>query len=122
MQLARDVIGFGFYIPVYELLYRNLYHKNDTLANIVAGGTAGSLSWISICPLDVIKSRMQSQNFQNPTYKSWMHCTMVTYRKEGLGAFFKGGLVLAVRGFPVNAVIFLFYANSRSFLEKVHLH
>ncbi len=55
VQLYRDAIGFLFYIPVYELIYRRCWHWNDTAATVLAGGIAGSLSWASICPLDVIK-------------------------------------------------------------------
>jgi hypothetical protein len=56
------MIGFNFYIPIYELIYRRLRGKNNeytTQATLVAGGCAGVAGWNTILPWDVIKNRMQ---------------------------------------------------------------
>jgi len=120
VQMVRDVIGFIFYLPVYELLYRKMHpYTNETMAQILSGGLAGSVSWISITPLDVIKSRMQAQAEGNHLYRSSWHCAKVTYQTEGAGAFYRGVMVSAVRGFPVNAVLFVVYAKSMAFIEKL---
>ena len=61
---SREVPSFGLYILSYDRLYdfmvnNNLTDKNAIIASIVAGGTAGCLTWLSIMPFDVIKSRLQ---------------------------------------------------------------
>uniref|UniRef100_A0A915ARI7 Mitochondrial carrier protein n=1 Tax=Parascaris univalens TaxID=6257 RepID=A0A915ARI7_PARUN len=49
VMFCRDIIGYLFYLPVYEILYRNLsrYHFNETFAQAMAGGVAGSVGWFS---------------------------------------------------------------------------
>ena len=37
-----------------------------------AGGVAGMLSWLCNIPVDVIKSRMQSDDLANPRYRNTM--------------------------------------------------
>ncbi|CAD6187009.1 unnamed protein product [Caenorhabditis auriculariae] len=57
VMFYRDNIGFLFYLPVYEGLLR-LFRKNDldnAAFQMLAGGIAGSTSWFSICPLEVLK-------------------------------------------------------------------
>ncbi|KHN82550.1 Solute carrier family 25 member 45 [Toxocara canis] len=119
VMLYRDLIGFLFYLPVYELLYRNLLQNgyNETFAQVIAGGTAGSAGWFSICPLEVIKNRIQtSHTFPSGSiYKA----AMQIYRDEGWIAFFKGGLTLIIRGFPVNAVLFVVYNKSMMFMQAM---
>jgi hypothetical protein len=71
------LLGFQFYIPIYELVYRRLRgakNENRTMATLVAGGLAGEKNqniyekelkilgiagWNSILPWDVVKNRMQ---------------------------------------------------------------
>ncbi|KHJ79905.1 hypothetical protein OESDEN_20434 [Oesophagostomum dentatum] len=60
----RDSIGYLFYIPVYELILRFMRTRkvNDTGAQLLAGGCAGVSGWLSVCPLEVVKNRIQAEN------------------------------------------------------------
>ena len=92
---------------------------------LLCGGLAGVITWASIFPLDVIKTRVQSQS--TPIMASEEHHPLLTqqgraernvagtrldafqitklaYREEGVGVFFRGLGVCSMRAFIVNAV------------------
>ncbi|KAL6740960.1 hypothetical protein Aduo_014263 [Ancylostoma duodenale] len=113
----RDNIGYLFYIPVYELILRFMRNRkvNETGAQLFAGGCAGVSGWLSVCPLEVIKNRIQAENSARK-----MTATEVARRiwsREGASAFYRGGLAMSIRGFIVNAVVFLVYENTFSLID-----
>ncbi|TID22401.1 mitochondrial carrier [Venturia nashicola] len=70
----RDAVGYGFYFWSYEICNRILTPSNKTMEEedsqkmaaakvLLAGGIAGVITWASIFPLDVIKTRVQTQSF-----------------------------------------------------------
>ncbi|KAG0265629.1 hypothetical protein DFQ27_000504 [Actinomortierella ambigua] len=67
VTILRDAPGYGVYFLGYEWLKRVLEVPNgetggiNTWKLLFAGGMAGTLSWASIYPLDVIKTRLQTQ-------------------------------------------------------------
>ena len=84
---------------------------------MVAGGTAGSISWLSICPVEVVKNRIQTSTTQ--TGKNVLRMVRQIAQDEGIRSFYRGGFVLVLRGFPVNALIFVVYGNIMQALEKI---
>lgn len=44
----------------------------------------GMLSWWSILPLDVIKSRVQGDCPHNPQYKGMIHCATIIWKSQGV--------------------------------------
>ncbi|GJJ68184.1 solute carrier family 25 (mitochondrial carnitine/acylcarnitine transporter), member 20/29 [Entomortierella parvispora] len=67
VTILRDAPGYGVYFLSYEGLKRVLEVPPGDTSGIntwkllFAGGMAGTLSWASIYPLDVIKTRLQTQ-------------------------------------------------------------
>lgn len=75
---VRDAVGYGFYFVTYEVSRRsweqhvtNRRHpgsmlgsdgSGDAMGILLCGGLAGVATWASIFPLDVIKTRVQTQN------------------------------------------------------------
>ncbi|KAK4216322.1 mitochondrial carrier domain-containing protein [Rhypophila decipiens] len=65
----RDSIGYGFYFWSYELTSRWMASTTtpgsegaaDPARVLLCGGLAGIVTWASIFPLDVIKTRVQTQ-------------------------------------------------------------
>lgn len=124
ITLARDAIGYGFYFAGYEGMKSVLPNGNGGI--LIAGGLAGCLSWLSIFPLDVIKSRMQSTP---QLYSSTWDCVQKIYaegspllsrhsettegtpllRTGGISLFWRGVGVTMFRAFIVNAVTFFTY-------------
>lgn len=83
--LVRDTPSGGLYFLVYHGCQRWLdrlspFKGSDAGRELVAGGLAGMLSWGSIIPLDVIKTRMQAEG--NP-YKSMGACFVGIARVRG---------------------------------------
>jgi solute carrier family 25 carnitine/acylcarnitine transporter 20/29 len=93
---------------------------------LLCGGLAGVITWASIFPLDVIKTRVQTQilypvpaqggeqsallqpNAQMPRMTS-IEIAKQAYRTEGAGVFFRGLGICSVRAFVVNAVQWAVY-------------
>ena len=88
---------------------------------LLCGGLAGVITWASIFPLDVVKTRVQTQVLhpgpaqggeqsallQSEVPKPRMTSIEVAkraYRTEGAGVFFRGLGICSVRAFVVNAV------------------
>ncbi|KUI59458.1 Mitochondrial basic amino acids transporter [Cytospora mali] len=132
----RDSIGYGFYFWSYELTTRwmgswqSSSGQDERLVGAVTGseaanvllcgGIAGVVTWASIFPLDVIKTRVQAQVYSSNTSVGVIGETMPllrkperlgavetarqAYREGGLRVFFRGLAVCSIRAFIVNAV------------------
>ncbi|WEW61818.1 high copy suppressor of abf2 [Emydomyces testavorans] len=90
---ARNAPGsfalFGGSAFAKEYLYSlNDYNKATWLQNFVASVAGASASLIVSAPLDVIKTRIQNRNFENPESGFRIVSSMV--RNEGMTSFFKG--------------------------------
>jgi solute carrier family 25 carnitine/acylcarnitine transporter 20/29 len=126
----RDPIGYGFYFWAYELSKRMMPGWTDdanSAANVtrtlLCGGIAGVVTWTSIFPLDVIKTRIQgyaetqalseasplrleSSLRRKPlgTPPGAIEVAKTVYQQEGTMGFFRGLGICNVRAFVVNAV------------------
>jgi solute carrier family 25 carnitine/acylcarnitine transporter 20/29 len=93
---------------------------------LLCGGLAGVVTWASIFPLDVIKTRVQTQVLgpslhidgetgallPDPTTRGRLGTLQIArdaYRTEGLSVFFRGLGICSVRAFVVNAVQWAVY-------------
>ncbi|OIW26375.1 mitochondrial carrier [Coniochaeta ligniaria NRRL 30616] len=121
----RDSVGYGFYFWSYELSRRWMgrYGGNETADVLLCGGLAGIVTWASIFPLDVIKTRVQTQvltpesapllgadglEVKAKRLGAWQ-VARETYREGGAKVFFRGLGVCSVRAFIVNAVQWAVY-------------
>ncbi|KAB5585441.1 mitochondrial GTP GDP transporter [Coniochaeta sp. 2T2.1] len=64
------------------------YNKASWFQNFIASIAGSSASLIVSAPLDVIKTRIQNKNFDNP--ESGIRILTKMFRNEGIPAFFKG--------------------------------
>ncbi|EGG18749.1 mitochondrial substrate carrier family protein [Cavenderia fasciculata] len=86
---------------------------------ICAGGCAGMSFWFSIYPLDVIKTRIQTQPNNSPLkYGGIIDCAKMIYKQEGLSAFYRGFTATLFRAFPTSAINFLMYETTRKLLNS----
>ena len=126
----RDSIGYGFYFWSYELATslwpvsgtdETSSFRHEAPKVLVCGGLAGIATWASVFPLDVIKTRVQTQAMGSAGEASPLigqgHCqarehkrvgawrtARDAYRAQGVRVFFRGFGVCCVRAFIVNAV------------------
>lgn len=130
----RDSIGYGFYFWSYELASRQWPQPNSDNTSwvrheaakvLMCGGIAGVVTWASVFPLDVIKSRVQTQPWgpveHTPLMQEYgqsarperrqgaIEVARTALRQEGAGVFFRGLTVCSVRAFVVNAVQWAVY-------------
>jgi len=129
----RDSIGYGFYFWSYELTSRFLVAEmkdrgfdsagQETAKVLVSGGIAGVVTWASVFPLDVVKTRVQAQVLSESTpllatgtvvrleqrKLGAVEIARNAYRNEGAGVFFRGLGVCSLRAFVVNAVQWAVY-------------
>lgn len=132
----RDSIGYGFYFWSYELASScwpsssrpddadgavSLRHEAPKI--LLCGGLAGIVTWASVFPLDVIKTRVQTQPW-SPTPEASplipgrppahgrlgaLQVAREAFREGGLRVFFRGLAVCSIRAFMVNAVQWAVY-------------
>lgn len=123
----------------YEWMKQTTTSPDDTdhetaMKVLLCGGLAGIITWASIFPLDVIKTRVQTQVFHEPHEQAERHALLQTstkenrigaldiakhaYRTEGAGVFFRGLGICSVRAFIVNAVQWACYEWMMRLLQK----
>jgi solute carrier family 25 carnitine/acylcarnitine transporter 20/29 len=91
--------------------------EGSTCKILLSGGIAGVATWVSIFPLDVIKTRLQcgSESGRTATvsngrtysmasnFSGALHIAKEVYLKDGIRVFFRGLGVCSARAFIVNA-------------------
>ena len=100
--------------------------RDTAMKVLLCGGLAGVITWASIFPLDVIKTRVQTQALHSAPFRtgeqgallpievqktrlSSVEIAKQAYRNEGAGVFFRGLGVCSIRAFVVNAVQWAVY-------------
>ncbi|KAL0036201.1 hypothetical protein WJX79_007894 [Trebouxia sp. C0005] len=119
--LLREVPGCAAMFAAYEAIKLSAA-KQQGLSNtnelgkgtlMVAGGAAGAVYWLTVYPADIIKSKLQTDSYQQPAYRGTLHCARQLYAADGMAAFFKGFSPAFGRSVPANAAAFLVYEMVR---------
>ncbi|KAG7219544.1 hypothetical protein INR49_019022 [Caranx melampygus] len=87
-MILRDVPGYTLYFIPYTI-FCNLLKPDATSSPHpcsiwLAGGLAGSISWVTATPADVVKSRMQADAQLQRKYRGIVHCIVHSYRTDGI--------------------------------------
>lgn len=95
--------------------------REEVAKVLLCGGIAGVVTWASVFPLDVVKTRVQVQGQVQSGEAGLLLSTSVAqrkgaleiarqaYRNEGAGVFFRGLGVCSLRAFIVNAAQWAVY-------------
>src|SRR5277367_2508531 len=110
---ARDGPGSAAYFATYEYIKRRMTPIDPATgkpsgdlsltAITCAGAAAGVAMWVTIYPVDTVKSRLQSMDGK-PTISGIIKSV---YAKGGIKAFFPGFGPAIARAVPANAATFL---------------
>ncbi|KAL8710470.1 MAG: hypothetical protein Q9220_004902 [cf. Caloplaca sp. 1 TL-2023] len=117
VTLLREAQAYGVWFLTFEYLMRRhtsttQQKRSDIPAPMIAlyGGLAGEALWLSSYPLDVVKSKMQSDGFlpgDRRRYATMRDCFGQTWREEGMRGFWRGVGPTMVRALPVSAGTFI---------------
>ncbi|EIW68366.1 hypothetical protein TREMEDRAFT_32480 [Tremella mesenterica DSM 1558] len=112
----RDGLGYGSYFLAYEYLVQRHIRtkgvKREDIApiwSVTYGAAAGYALWFSIYPIDVIKSKLQTDHL-NPTkrqYKGMIDCATQVWRTSGWKGFTGGLTPTLVRSPFANGATFV---------------
>ena len=124
----------------YEWSKQNMTTPEDTdrqtaMKVLLCGGFAGIMTWATIFPLDVIKTRVQTQALQtaphadgethpllpgraHPNRLNTFQIAREAYRSEGASVFWRGLGICSVRAFVVNAVQWAVYEWMMRLLQQ----
>ncbi|KAI1487052.1 mitochondrial carrier domain-containing protein [Biscogniauxia mediterranea] len=114
VTVLREAQAYGVWFLAFEWMMsadasRHRVDRRDVPAYKVAlyGGLAGEALWLASYPLDVVKSKMQTDGFgANMRYRSMRDCFAQTWRAEGARGFWKGLAPTLLRAMPVSAGTF----------------
>ncbi|XP_055634825.1 mitochondrial basic amino acids transporter [Toxorhynchites rutilus septentrionalis] len=115
---ARDMPGFSSYFVSYELMVRSVSNPSPFVI-LMAGGLAGTISWLLTFPIDVIKSRLQADGMTGkPKYNGIVDCLRRSHAEEGLSFLSRGLASTLMRAFPMNAVCFLIVSYVMKYFDE----
>ncbi|MCJ1484735.1 hypothetical protein MMC06_004908 [Schaereria dolodes] len=114
VTILREAQAYGIWFLTFEYLMnadaaRNKVKRDEISSLKVAGygGLAGEALWLASYPLDVVKSKMQSDGFgPSMKFKSMSDCFRQTWKLEGMRGFWKGIGPTLLRAMPVSAGTF----------------
>ncbi|KAG8704934.1 Mitochondrial carrier protein ymc2 [Ceratobasidium sp. 423] len=124
----REATGYGAYFWAYEKLVQREMRVNNCKREDIAptkailfGAAAGYALWAVIFPIDMIKSRIQTDGFSFATgqkYKSGTDAVRQIWKAEGIPAFTRGLVPILVRSPFANGATFLGFELASRFLNK----
>lgn len=105
ITFLREGPSYGVYFVTYEMLTKTSSKETiSTLHMLLAGGFAGTASWVISYPIDVIKSRIQAE--RSNRYAGALDCLKKSVRAEGYSCLYRGLNSTILRAFPTNAATF----------------
>lgn len=129
LHLLRESIGTGIYWTIYESMHRIPFisptgtrQGATDFGHFLAGSFTGSLAWIFVFPLDLVKNVYQKQVFALPADRmSISQCIKHIYTSKGkmnLLVFYTGMWPTMLRAFPIHGVNLLIYEWLLKFLRS----
>ncbi|OLL27094.1 putative mitochondrial carrier [Neolecta irregularis DAH-3] len=111
----RESLGAGAYFFTYESLVARELKKGKRRADISSiklclfGASAGYAFWLSCYPIDVVKSKLQTDSLvkADQRYKSSIGCFRHIIQIHGVPGLFRGLTPTLLRAAPVSAATFM---------------
>ncbi|KAF8268631.1 mitochondrial carrier [Lactarius quietus] len=128
VTFLREATGYGVYFWAYEkLVQREMAQKGIRREQIslgkaiLYGAAAGYALWAVIYPIDMVKSRMQTDGFSpldGQKYRSTLHCVRTVWKSEGISAFTRGLGPTLIRSPFANGATFLGFEMANRLLNS----
>ena len=110
--LDMTLIGFLPYnalsFTIYSYLRDNKYFNNYTYNNLIYGGFAGTGAVSITYPSDLIRRRLQLQDFDKnvPRYTGIIDCASKIIKSEGITGLYRGLIACYIKVFPTMGIQF----------------
>lgn len=119
-EMPANALYFGSYEGTKRLFARGgPTEKLGTAPLMTSGAVAGFSFWATVYPVDVIKTRLQTDSDTRPRYKGMLDCSRQIVQKEGWAAMYRGVGPCLARSMPANAVTFVVYEWAHAKLAKL---
>jgi len=121
--MLREGTAFGLYFSFYEWMISQMLTPGENRAQLnmssvaLAGSLTGLFVWIATYPIDIIKTRIQVDNFLNPEYKGSFDCLKKSVKSHGLSGLYKGFTPCALRAMPANGATFIAYETTMQLMD-----
>ncbi|KAI5806332.1 mitochondrial carrier protein [Geopyxis carbonaria] len=113
VTLLREAQAYGVWFLAFEyMMAQTIKHtKREDIPSwkiALYGGLAGEALWLSSYPLDVIKSKLQTDGLNGSAkiYESGMDCARKLWASNGMMGFWRGLTPTLMRALPVSAGTF----------------
>ncbi|CAH2234406.1 mitochondrial basic amino acids transporter-like [Pararge aegeria] len=116
ITIIRDTPSFAVYFASYAALTRG---DQSVLKVFIAGGAAGTMSWILFYPVDVVKSRIQGDTIGR--YTGAWDCFVKSVRKDGWRCMSRGIGAVTLRAFISNGACFTAVAWTERAWQRILL-
>jgi len=90
------------------------------IKDIASGSAGGIAQCFTGHPFDTLKVRLQTQSHTNPKYSGTLDCVKTTIREEGILGLYKGIQSPLVGLTVFNAIQFLSYGQTKSFIQSTN--
>ncbi|CAD6974111.1 unnamed protein product, partial [Tilletia controversa] len=117
-QGANSSVRFGTYATLKNLVQGSARPGQSLPGGITfaIGALAGVVTVYTTMPFDVIKTRMQSLEART-RYTNMFNCATVTFREEGLKAFWRGATPRLARLVLSGGIVFSVYEEVMKLLD-----
>ncbi|KAI9547986.1 hypothetical protein NQZ68_013003 [Dissostichus eleginoides] len=120
--IVREIPGYFCFFGAYELCRTKFAQYKGTdkdsigiLPLMFSGGFGGACLWLTVYPIDCVKSRIQVYSLAG-RQEGFMKTFMGVIRTESFTALYSGLTPTMIRTFPANGALFLAYELSRKFM------
>jgi len=122
IQMMRDIpyamvtlLSYEYFRQHFVMPYKEKHPQSSAWCDMFAGAVAGGIGSYVTNPLDVLKTRLQTDSAQ---YKgSIVVCAQDTWQEGGGMAFLRGSVPRLLHKVPANGAFFLFYEFFRRLLH-----
>lgn len=119
-SILRNTMGVGAYFMTLNAITARLSSPDGSLshvATLASGASARSLVVVLLCPLSVIKTRMETVEYSRK-YNGIAHAMRTIVRQEGIGGLFSGLFPAILRDAPFSAMYMLIYLRTKETLGR----
>ncbi|EMG49369.1 YIA6 Mitochondrial nicotinamide adenine dinucleotide transporter 1 [Candida maltosa Xu316] len=121
IRKSEEKIGFPLHkidklgeIPPPSILSR--FSSNQLIT--ISGAASGFLAGVVVCPLDVVKTRLQAQGTLGKKYNGVFNAFATIVREEGIKGLYRGLIPTTIGYLPTWTIYFTVYERAKRFYPK----